>query len=112
MPSGVNGGIYFWSCVPEGAVEEIGIRGLHKKFPDPESGPEPIRNANLIVSPKVGAKNRPPKNDIGVVFSRIRQEDIPPRAFESEPDPFDRSPARQPKEILLGDGSTLVFEDS
>jgi hypothetical protein len=31
---------------------------------------------------------------------------------ESEPDPFDQSPTWQPEEILLGDGRTLVLEDS
>jgi hypothetical protein len=31
---------------------------------------------------------------------------------ESEPDPFDQSPAWQPEEIPLGDGRTLVREDS
>ena len=31
---------------------------------------------------------------------------------ESEPDPFEQSSAWQPKEIPLGDGRTLVLEDS
>ncbi len=31
---------------------------------------------------------------------------------ESEPDPFDQSPAWQPEEVPLGDGLTLVPEDS
>jgi hypothetical protein len=31
---------------------------------------------------------------------------------DSEPDPFDQSPAWQPKEIPLGDGRVLVLEDS
>ena len=31
---------------------------------------------------------------------------------ESEPDPFEQSSAWQPKEISLGDGRTLVLEDS
>jgi hypothetical protein len=31
---------------------------------------------------------------------------------ESEPGPFDQSPAWQPEEIPLGDGRTLVLDDT
>ena len=36
----------------------------------------------------------------------------PRHPSESEPDPFDQSPTWQPEEIPLGDGRTLVLEDS